>query len=402
MGNELNKSQLKSILEDDHIIFPGYSKKLSRQISYKNNRNIIQDEENITISKIFEVKLNQNDNNNYIFLEEYFSYLLSNKRPIKFSIKNLEEIIEFIIKYIQNPIDYLLECYHRSIDIIEINSRKNFNDYYKEIHRILAYYIGTLISQPELIQRSINVAKRYESFKKYLKKCDIDELGFFLYDVEREIAENEVSLKIFFGFFFKYLHDENKDKFINFLDDNYHEILGKNMNILKSIFIAFPYTIKIYIDFTSRENSINLGYVFQKENYISRYIDVSPIDGEITPMKKVIDISKPQKETDNIINNYINKLNQYLDEVADFLIIMYIYDPSHLVLTWAYDLIRLNLDKIKMVKNNKNLSTNSFLMNVIIIINKIFFREYEKGIKTEANFAYFLFKVVGNILHPLE
>ena len=396
MGNELNKES-KSVVEDEHIIFPGFSTNLSELNSYQNNINIIQDKENTTISNIFMATLNKDKNNNYTFLEEYLSYLLSNNKPTTFTIKNLEEMIEFITKDTENPLDYLFECYHRSIDIIEIKSRNDFDDNYKEIHRILAYYIGTILAQPELIERSLNVTKRFDSFKKYLKNCDLDELGFFLYDVEGEIGDNEISIKIFFGLFFKYLHDENKTKFKNFLDNDYNDILVKNMVILKSLFITFPYTINIFMDFSSRDNGIQLGVIFQKENYISKYIDVSPVEGDTEYKKKVIDISKPQKETDKIINDYMNKLNEYLEEVVDFLITMYKNDESHSVLIWAYDLIKFNLDKIKIVKNNKNLSTNNFLMNTIIIINKIFFREYDKGIQNESNYSNFIFKIVGNI-----
>ena len=397
MGNELNKSKIKSVVEDEHIIFPGYSKSLSNQsINKINSKEIIEDKEDKLISQIFQITLDKN-NNNYTYLEEYVLYLQSNNIPLKFKINNLEEMIEYITKDLENPLDYLFDCYHCSIEIIEIKSRNEYDDYFREIHRILAYYIGTILAQPELLERTLNVAKRYDSFIKYLDQCSLDELGFLIYDIEGEIGDNEVSLKIFFGLFFKYLHEKNQDKFKNFLDNNYDEILVKNMKILKSIFITFPYTIKIYMEFASRENTLNTGAIFQKENYISKYIDVSPNEGEITPMKKAIDIFKTQKETDKIIKNYIDKLNQYLEEVTDFLITMYICDSNHSVLNFAYDLIKLNINKIKLVKNIKNLSSNGFFLNTIIILNKIFFREYEKGPQNEINYSNFIFKVVGNI-----
>ena len=397
MGNELNKSNIKSVVEDEHIIFPGYSKNLSSQNLNKiSSKEIIEDKEDKLISQIFQITLDKN-NNNYTYLEEYVLYLQSNNIPLKFKINNLEEMIEYITKDLENPLDYLFDCYHCSIEIIEIKSRNEYDDNFREVHRILAYYIGTILAQPELLERTLNVAKRYDSFIKYLDQCSLDELGFLIYDIEGEIGDNEVSLKIFFGLFFKYLHEKNQDKFKNFLDNNYDEILVKNMKILKSIFITFPYTIKIYMEFASRENTLNTGAIFQKENYISKYIDVSPNEGEITPMKKAIDIFKTQKETDKIIKNYIDKLNQYLEEVTDFLITMYICDSNHSVLNFAYDLIKLNINKIKLVKNIKNLSSNGFFLNTIIILNKIFFREYEKGPQNEINYSNFIFKVVGNI-----
>ena len=55
------------------------------------------------------------------------------------------------------------------------------------------------------------------------------------------------------------------------------------------------------------------------------------------------------------------------------------------------------MDKKKIVKNSKILSTNGFLLNTIIIINKIFFKEYGKGTQNENNDSNFILKVVGNI-----
>ena len=121
--------------------------------------------------------------------------------------------------------------------------------------------------------------------------------------------------------------------------------------------------ITLFIDLSSRDKIINSGYLLQRENYISKYIDVSPYECEISHMKSLIDINKPQAEIDKVINNIIEKLNKYLDEVAEFFIIMYNNDSSHAILDWAYDIVKLNLDKMKIIKNNKMLSTNGFLIN---------------------------------------
>ena len=51
---------------------------------------------------------------------------------------------------------------------------------------------------------------------------------------------------------------------------------------------------------------------------------------------------------------------------------MFTKDPFNSILDWAYELIRLNLDKLKLYQNNKNLSSNGFLMHIIIILNKSF------------------------------
>ena len=280
--------------------------------------------------------------------------------------------------------------------MIEIKFRKEYDKTYKQIHRTLANYIGTLLNDPSLFNKSITENEKYNSFENYLKGCDIDELGFLLYDISLGINNDEKALTNVFGLFFKYIHKENKEKFKSFINSNYKESLSKNMIILKSLFIAFPQLIKIYVDL-SLKNKLKLGSLFQKENYICKYIDVSPIEGELSNMRSVINLNKPKREADIIIDNYTNKLNNYLNEVVDFLIVMYSKDPFYTILNWAYELIKLNLDKIKLYKNTEVLSTDGFLMNVIIILNKIIFKEYEAGIQNEENYSYFIFKMVGKI-----
>ena len=399
MGNEINNYEYGSTIEDEHIIFPGYSNSLSKSDENQQNQNQnkkVIDKEHITISKIFKATLDEEQSNKFTFLEEHLGILLSLNKEPKFRIANLDEIIRYLINDKSNPLDYLFDTFHRSITMIEIKFRKEYDKTYKQIHRTLANYIGTLLNDPSLFNKSITENEKYNSFENYLKGCDIDELGFLLYDISLGINNDEKALTNVFGLFFKYIHKENKEKFKSFINSNYKESLSKNMIILKSLFIAFPQLIKIYVDL-SLKNKLKLGSLFQKENYICKYIDVSPIEGELSNMRSVINLNKPKREADIIIDNYTNKLNNYLNEVVDFLIVMYSKDPFYTILNWAYELIKLNLDKIKLYKNTEVLSTDGFLMNVIIILNKIIFKEYEAGIQNEENYSYFIFKMVGKI-----
>jgi hypothetical protein len=159
----------------------------------------IFDKEDVTISQIIEAKLNKDGNKDYIYLEEYATYLSSQLKPKKFRVKNFEDITEFAMKDKKNPLDYLFECYHRSIELIEIKPKQEYDDSYKELHRLLAYYIGTTITQPEILEIKLDINARYNSMKKYLKTCDINELGYFIYDIEKEIGEVEKTIELFFG-----------------------------------------------------------------------------------------------------------------------------------------------------------------------------------------------------------
>ena len=400
MGNEINQSQIDSSIEDEHIIFPGYSTNLSQQgennDNPSSNKKVI-DKEHITISKVFKVTLEEEQSDKFTFLEEHLGILLSLGKDPKFRINDLDEIIRYLITDKSNPLDFLFATYHRSITMIEIKFRKEYDESYKQIHRILANYISSLLTDPSLLNKNIKENEKYESFKKYLAGCDMDELGFILYDIGLAISSDEKALNIVFGFFFRYINEYNNENFKNFIKSNYKESLVKNMIILKSLFIAFPQVIKIYVDISLKNKKFFTGYSFQKENYICKYIDVSPIEGELSIMRSVINLNKPKRESDIIIENYTNKLNKYLHEVAEFLIVMFVKDPFNSVLDWAYELIRLNLDKLKLYQKNENLSTNGFLMHLIIILNKIIFREYEKGIQDEERYSDFIFKIVGKI-----
>ena len=400
MVNEINKSDIDSTIEDERIIFPGFSNNLSPPDENTQNQNQnkkVIDKEHITISKVFKATLDEEQADKFTFLEEHLAILLSLGKDPKFRMINLDEIIRYLIKDKSNPLDYLFDTYHRSITMIEIKFRKEYDKEYKQIHRILANYIGTLLTDPSLFNKSINENEKYNSFKKYLDGCDMDELGFILYDICLGINSDEKALNNVFGLFFRYIHEQNNEKFKSFINSNYKESLIKNMIILKSLFIAFPQLIKIYVDISMKKKNLKSGLFFQKDNYISKYINVSPIESEISVMRNTINLNKPKREADAIIENYTNKLNRYLNDVADFFIVMYTKDPFYSILDWVYELIRLNLDKIKLYNNSITLSTNGFLMNVIIILNKIIFKEYESGIQSEQNYSDFIFKFVGKI-----
>ena len=400
MGNEINQSQIDSSIEDEHIVFPGYSNNLSQPQENKDNQSPnkkIIDKEHVTISKVFKATLEEEQSDKFTFLEEHLGILLSLGKDPKFRINNLDEIIRYLITDKTNPLDYLFDTYHRSITMIEIKFRNEYDNTYKQIHRILANYICSLMTDPSLLNKNINDNEKYKSFKNYLLKCDMDELGFILYDICLGNNSDEKALKTVFGFFFRYINEDNTENFKNIIKSNLKESLVKNMTILKSLFIAFPQIIKIYVDISLEKNKKYTGYSFQKENYICKYIDVSPIEGELATMRSVINLNKPKRESDIIIDSYTNKLNNYLHEVSEFLIVMFTKDPFNSILDWAYELIRLNLDKLKLYQNNKNLSSNGFLMHIIIILNKIIFREYEKGFQDEERYSDFIFKIVGKI-----
>ena len=181
MGNEINKYEFGSMIEDEHIIFPGFSSNLSKSDDNQQNPNPnkkVIDKEHITISKIFKATLDDEQSDKFTFLEEHLGILLSLNKEPKFRISNLDEIIRYLIADKPNPLDYLFDTYHRSITMIEIKFRKEYDKSYKQIHRTVANYIGTLLTEPSIFNKTINNNDKYNSYKKYLDTCDMDELGF--------------------------------------------------------------------------------------------------------------------------------------------------------------------------------------------------------------------------------
>ena len=346
MGNEINQSQIDSSIEDERIIFPGYSSDFSKQDGKSNDdpnpEKKVIDKEHTTLSKIFRVTLDEEQSEKFTFLEEHLGILLSLGKEPKFRISDLDEIIRYAITDKSNPLDYLFQTYHRSIIMIEIKFRKEYDNTYKQIHRTLANYIGTLLNDPTIFNKKISDKEKYESFKTYFSGRDMDELGFILYDLGLGIQNEEKAQKNVFGYFFRYINENNKENFKSIIKSDLKESLLKNMTILKSLFIAFPELIKIYVDMSLQKNLFYSGRTFQKENFICKYIDVSPIEGDLSDMRSAINLNKSKREVDKIIENYTNKLNNYLSEVAEFLIVMFSKDPFNSILEWAYELIRLN------------------------------------------------------------
>ena len=126
MGNEINQSQIDSSIEDEHIVFPGYSNNLSQPQENKDNQSPnkkIIDKEHVTISKVFKATLEEEQSDKFTFLEEHLGILLSLGKDPKFRINNLDEIIRYLITDKSNPLDYLFDTYHRSITMIEIKLR---------------------------------------------------------------------------------------------------------------------------------------------------------------------------------------------------------------------------------------------------------------------------------------
>ena len=171
--------------------------------------------------------------------------------------------------------------------MIEINPSQHYDNNFREIHQILAYYIGTVLTEPEELEMNLDMTDRYNSFKKYIKNCNPDELGFCIYDITSELEGHDLSLKLFFIYLFKSINEQNLEK-KNFYFDNIKESLGKNISILSSVFLAYPNSVQCYLDLSFRDYKIKTGFNFENQIYISKYIGKIQIFLEIGQMSLLL------------------------------------------------------------------------------------------------------------------
>ena len=422
-----NKNDLNYQTNEQRVFFSKFSNNLNFPAQPNKNPPKLIDKEHVTISRIFRITLDEKEKDKYEYLEEYLAQILSMNKETKFRIANLDEIIFSILQTKKNNIlDYLFETYHRSIEMIEKRFKNEYDENYKKVHQILSNYICNLLNNPENLGLEIPNDKIQNSFNNYFndllgnseKDSNFDELGFILYDFYNSciiLIEDENMCKNVFKLFFDLIDSDNKKELENNFFGNREKIL-KNSHILSSLFQKCPKICKFFIDLCLEDkknkenfesnyllqmlgmnnNNNNNGKSFQKNNYLSTFLDVSPLDLNIEILRKKINLYKP-RENDIFLEGTTKKLNDYLDDISLFFINLYHFDPDKNVLKYLYKLINVNFDKIKMVKNELFLSSNGFLLNCIFLLFKIIFYEFEKTEKKLENYSHFIFKIVGNI-----
>ena len=407
MGNQNEFGKIGDINKKERVFFPNYSNSLENDNNNPSNSNKNPkqiDKEHVTISKIFKITLDEKEKDKFTFLELYLAQLMSMNKECKFRINDLDEIILGLFPLKENILEYLFDIYHRSIEMIEKRFRNEYDEKYKKIHGYISNYICMLMIAPENLGKIIPKEQIIKIFNKYFTDIDIDELGYILFDFYTSTYNNYNNLKEIFKYYFHYLDESNRLNCKNYYGNKDFQV--KNMEILSSLFKTCPLTSKAFVEISLSSSEENLtlnilglsetGLAFQKENLISKYIDISPIEGDIADMRKYININRAI-ENEKVIDNQIHKLNDYLNKVTEFLVTIYYTDYEHTIMKWIYKLIRINLDKIKIYKEENKLSSNGFLLNILMILMKIFFRDLEKGEQNEKTYSEYIFKVVGSI-----
>ena len=105
------------------------------------------DLENVTIEKVFHISLSEDNPKKFLYLELYLAKLLSAGQSLSFKLENLDDIIltvinEPVIK--KDLLNYLLDCFHRAYEIIEVRYKDTLGPDFAQIHLAIATYFGLL------------------------------------------------------------------------------------------------------------------------------------------------------------------------------------------------------------------------------------------------------------------
>ena len=91
--------------------------------------------------------------------------------------------------------------------MIEKSFRNEYDLNYIKIHKYISNYICMLLTSPENLGKIIPKEKIIEIITKYFNECDIDELGYILFDFYLSTFNDYDYLKKVFKYYFNYLDD---------------------------------------------------------------------------------------------------------------------------------------------------------------------------------------------------
>ena len=147
-------------------------KKIKKDIDY----------ENVTIEKVFHITLSEENPKKYLFLDFYLAKILSLEESPSFKLDNLDDIILTVINEPSikgNLLNYLLDCFHRAYEIIEIRFKDTLGPNFAQIHLAIATYFGQVVSSPESFDLNVNKKQISEIIKNYYLKTS--EEDFYAY-----------------------------------------------------------------------------------------------------------------------------------------------------------------------------------------------------------------------------
>jgi ubiquitin conjugation factor E4 B len=280
--------------------------------------------------------------------------------------------------------------------MIEKKFKHEYDSSYKQIRKVIANYITLIMSSP-LNFDILNLDKKaiQDHLTKYLQETDEFELGFFLMDLYNSTSTDISSLAFIFGFFFEIIHNDNLQSKPNFFNT---EKIRKNMNLLTSLFTNCPLAAQAWVQEKNFTPQVQNGKIFQFYSHLSPYIMIAPFESDNTMLRNSLPSNKSHHETEAIIKSYTNKLNDYLNELLNFIYSIFNSNKEARegLLNWIFTLISQNMDKLKLYQSQQTTSTLGYLINVLYIMLKIFFDQFQY-METFTEYSDFIFYMVSKI-----
>ena len=337
------------------------------------------DLENKTIEKVFRITLSEENPKQYLFLELFLAKLLSIGQNPSFKLENLDDIILTVINepsIKSNLLNYLLECFHRAYEIIENRYKDTLDPNFAEIHLSIATYFGQVVSSPESFDLSITKKQISEIIKNYYLKTSEEEFLCLFKDITINCGDDVDSLSLVLHYLFEIMHMENLDKQTFFKGKE----IKKNLNLLLKILQEYPKVRKVFLnDVLYNPQNIN-GRLIQALSFYGPYLSDSPLNA---PPEQTRSAFK-QFTNDSELKSYINKLNNIIETLVEVLKILEECDDEKSI-NYFYSVINKNLDWQKTIKNFMNLSSISFLLNILYLCLTLFFYECHKYKSEDSN-----------------
>ena len=377
-NNEINNNNDINKKEDENV----------EAIKQENNKNNIEEEkkkspkknidlENVTIEKVFHITLSEENPKKYLYLELYLAKILSLGQSPSFKLDNLDDIIITVINepsIKQNLLNYLLDCFHRAYEIIEVRYKDTLSSDFTQIHLAIATYFGQVVSSPESFELNINKKQISEIIKNYYLKTSEEEFLFLFKDITINCGDDLDSLSLVLHYLFEIMHMENIDKQTFFKG----VAIKKNLNLLLRILSDYPKVRVVFLkDALYNPANIN-GRLMQALSFYGPYLSYSPLDTPIEQQRN----SFKQFANDSELKSYISKLNNIIETLSEIIKILEEFDDEK-SLNYFFSVININFDWQKTVKNFMILSSHGFLLNIFYLSLDLFFSECQKSIKEE-------------------
>jgi hypothetical protein len=340
------------------------------------------DKEHAIIEKVFRISLTEKER--FVYLELYHAQLVSLGMDEAFRIQELDNIVLSILQNEERKADivnYLLETYHRAIEMIERRYKHELEDKYSNVRKIIASYLSLILFSPEMFELNIGKDKIRNDLSKYYNETDEEELEFLFSDIMAATYNNFENLSEIFSQFFKLIHSDNQGQ--NFYKN---DKIIKNLKILTNVLSNHDVTKLVYVqDSNFLPKNIN-GKGFHT-TLLGSYFSMISFESDINSIKSVFN-SMNQKESDIQLQTQIKKMNGLMEEVATFVgILLESQHSKNETLHFFYEMVNVNIERLKMYANPFNTSTLGLLLNSALILLKIFFK----------NNGTNLFSIVSNI-----